>query len=633
MINNFCVNGFKSLKNTHSININSCLFLCGPNSSGKSSFIQSILMVAQTFSDNVWNGRMVLNGTLIRLGEYEDILSHSSKDKSISISFDLFTEYSYFSNSGRYKISVDFKFGDVEEDEEKSKYNPKISYLKLKVHEIDKRGVNKREVMMLEWNDNSLMTLNLSDFDKLSLNKIFPEFKFTNVSNFSGLIPRELDLEYNFSKKLSFDLIPYLINENKYLLKKESLSDLERVEFTKFFIPEAFSAGVIDLINKKISTLKNLFKDKSNSLNKKYKGLRDIVGLEDYNREFLEINFSLKPMDLPSHFTLSPTNIREWHYFIANLSDEKRHHLIVLLDENREKLENLWLNHTNNKFLKIKTELDVLNNINEVVSDHFIKRIKYLGPLRNPPEPFYNTNYYNKYSVGIKGEFTAAMLHKKKDDVVSYLSPDLYNNDRNIDFKIKEDCFYNACVDWLSYLGVIDQVHVNDRGNVGYDLQVKNSSDEKLQDLIHVGVGVSQVLPIVVSLLMSGNDDVLIFEQPELHLHPKIQSRLCDLFLAITSSGRQCIVETHSEYIINRLRLRIAQSINDDLMNKSSLYFINKDSGVSDFVKVEINRFGAIPNWPKEFFDQSEREIEKILIAASKKNKSEKLSRDSNADY
>lgn len=132
-----------------------------------------------------------------------------------------------------------------------------------------------------------------------------------------------------------------------------------------------------------------------------------------------------------------------------------------------------------------------------------------------------------------------------------------------------------------------------------------------MQDLIHVGVGVSQVLPIVVSLLMSGNDDVLIFEQPELHLHPKIQSRLCDLFLAITSSGRQCIVETHSEYIINRLRLRIAQSNNDDLMNQSSLYFINKNSGISDFVKVEINRFGAIPNWPKEFLTNQKEKLKR----------------------
>lgn len=111
MIKNFCVNGFKSLKNIHSININSCLFLCGPNSSGKSSFIQSILMVAQTFSDNVWNGRMVLNGTLIRLGEYEDILSHSSKDKSISVSFDLFTDYSFSLIQGfiKYQSSLNLE--------------------------------------------------------------------------------------------------------------------------------------------------------------------------------------------------------------------------------------------------------------------------------------------------------------------------------------------------------------------------------------------------------------------------------------------------------------------------------------------------------------------------------------------
>ncbi|MBN0459309.1 AAA family ATPase, partial [Pseudomonas aeruginosa] len=117
--------------------------------------------------------------------------------------------------------------------------------------------------------------------------------------------------------------------------------------------------------------------------------------------------------------------------------------------------------------------------------------------------------------------------------------------------------------DWLSYLGVVEEFHTRDKGKLGYELYVKTSPSEEWQDLTHVGVGVSQVLPIILMFLLSRKGDVLIFEQPELHLHPKIQSRLCDLFLVMAQTGTQCIIETHSEYLINRLRLRIAQDKTD----------------------------------------------------------------------
>ncbi|HCD9223053.1 TPA: DUF3696 domain-containing protein, partial [Klebsiella pneumoniae] len=148
--------------------------------------------------------------------------------------------------------------------------------------------------------------------------------------------------------------------------------------------------------------------------------------------------------------------------------------------------------------------------------------------------------------------------------------------------------------------------------------------DEEWQDLTHVGVGVSQVLPIVIMFLLSDEDDILIFEQPELHLHPQVQSRLCDLFIAIARAERQCIIETHSEYLINRLRLRIAQEIDETIKNDVSMFFINKEHGVSDFKMVEINKYGSVIDWPVDFFDQTDREIERILFEASLKRKKEK---------
>lgn len=180
------------------------------------------------------------------------------------------------------------------------------------------------------------------------------------------------------------------------------------------------------------------------------------------------------------------------------------------------------------------------------------------------------------------------------------------------------------CSSDLSYLGVIQDFKTSDKGKLGYELNVKINKDEEWQDLTHVGVGVSQVLPIVIMFLLSDEDDILIFEQPELHLHPQVQSRLCDLFIAIARAERQCIIETHSEYLINRLRLRIAQEIDETIKNDVSMFFINKEHGVSDFKMVEINKYGSVIDWPVDFFDQTDREIERILFEASLKRKKEK---------
>jgi len=117
--------------------------------------------------------------------------------------------------------------------------------------------------------------------------------------------------------------------------------------------------------------------------------------------------------------------------------------------------------------------------------------------------------------------------------------------------------------------------------------------------------------------LVSGPGAVLLFEQPELHLHPAVQSRLADFFISLAKSGRQCLVETHSEYLINRLRLRIAESEqSDQLQDLATIHFVERTGATSKFTEVSINEFGAIPDWPTGFFDQGPNESEQILKAA-----------------
>ena len=102
--------------------------------------------------------------------------------------------------------------------------------------------------------------------------------------------------------------------------------------------------------------------------------------------------------------------------------------------------------------------------------------------------------------------------------------------------------------------------------------------------------------------------ETIILEQPEIHLHPSLQSKLADFFICMAKSGKKLVIETHSEHLINRLCLRIAQEESGEvkeLLNTLFVSFDNKQQ--TSIVKpIQINEFGEIENWPVGFFDEND---------------------------
>jgi predicted ATPase len=258
------------------------------------------------------------------------------------------------------------------------------------------------------------------------------------------------------------------------------------------------------------------------------------------------------------------------------------------------------------------------------------RKIRYLGPLRDEPRALYPLSTTADTSdVGMRGEHTASVLDLHRQDLVSHVPawcfPAPAPVDALVDFQVRTRTLEAVVVEWLKYLGVVESIEARDLGNLGHTLKVTTVGVTKPHDLTHVGTGVSQLLPIVVMCLLAPPDTALLIEQPELHLHPRVQTLLGDFFLAIAAMGRQVIVETHSEYLVNRLRYRIAASEGDRVASLVKTYFVEKDAkGASVFRPVVVNRYGAISEWPKGFFDQSQREIEHILLAGSRKKKAER---------
>ncbi|GHO97529.1 hypothetical protein KSF_075770 [Reticulibacter mediterranei] len=112
---------------------------------------------------------------------------------------------------------------------------------------------------------------------------------------------------------------------------------------------------------------------------------------------------------------------------------------------------------------------------------------------------------------------------------------------------------------------------------------------------------------------------MLVIEQPELHLHPRIQSRLGDFFLGLAHCGKQCVIETHSENLVNQLRYHMVQT-SEQKQSRCAIYFATQDEqGTTTFEPVQISPRDNILNWPEGFFDETLLQQEQITEAVLRK--------------
>jgi predicted ATPase len=113
-----------------------------------------------------------------------------------------------------------------------------------------------------------------------------------------------------------------------------------------------------------------------------------------------------------------------------------------------------------------------------------------------------------------------------------------------------------------------------------------------------------------VSGLIAKKGEILIVENPEAHLHPKAQSRLTQFLAKVSSCGVQVFIESHSEHILNGLRLSVLKQIvtADDL---SILYF--QQNSKSPVIQIPVKYDGELEVWPEDFFDQEEIDLAEMF--------------------
>ncbi len=229
-----------------------------------------------------------------------------------------------------------------------------------------------------------------------------------------------------------------------------------------------------------------------------------------------------------------------------------------------------------------------------------MNRVFYLGPLREYPKREYIWSGSSPLDVGPRGErvVDALLAAKAKNEL------------RSLGYRKRKKPFEEIIAYWLKELGLISEfkvLEIAEDSNL-YKVQLKKDANSAPVLITDVGFGLSQFLPVLVLLYYVPEYSIVLLEQPEIHLHPAVQSGLADVIInAVKTRKIQVIVESHSEHLLRRLQRRVAE---EEIQHTDiSLYFSETKAGKSAITPLKLNLFGEISNWPKDFFGDEFGEV------------------------
>ena len=214
--------------------------------------------------------------------------------------------------------------------------------------------------------------------------------------------------------------------------------------------------------------------------------------------------------------------------------------------------------------------------------ENLFSRILYLGPLREHPQHRYTWSGDHPKGIGQEGEKAISAL---------------------LSGRIRRFPIDEQILNWLQRLELIDSYDLRPISdtNQDYEFLVKKYKGGPEVRLTDIGFGVSQVLPVLILCYYAPEGSILILEQPEAHLHPKVQSELADVLIDVVKNRNvQIILESHSAHLLHRLQRRIAEEqISAD---DTALYFCQINDGTSEIERLKVDEYGNIRNWPQNFF-------------------------------
>ena len=293
----------------------------------------------------------------------------------------------------------------------------------------------------------------------------------------------------------------------------------------------------------------------------------------------------------------------------------------------------VWENNSEGIWcFKYNQEVDVLNIRMEQVTSEVYKynlfgnNFHYLQAERIGPRPFNEMSDYQVRQLGqlgVKGEYAAHFLAINGRKVI----PNSSLSHPEVKLKTQREKEQSTA----KSMDLIAQVEAG-RGGIspGTRLKIDAKSDVDLMSFqysygdsnpyraTNVGFGISYILPIIVAALASTPGTIILIENPEAHLHPKGQVKMGQLLALAASGGVQVVIETHSDHVLNGIRLAVHGGKLDP--KDVQLHYFQRqnkeEQAVTEVISPKIDRNGRIDRWPDGFFDEWDNSLEVLLEPA-----------------
>ncbi len=253
------------------------------------------------------------------------------------------------------------------------------------------------------------------------------------------------------------------------------------------------------------------------------------------------------------------------------------------------------------------------------VRENLSSDVYYLNSFREPPSRVYTTGQTSGSFLEPDGSNFAEVLWQLRDEDVEFVDHRIRRKklplSKMTDFVLQE------------VLELRQSVRVEQATKDILEVGVETLGPEPvLVALPDVGLGYNQILPVIIQGLLTPPGGLIIFEQPEIHLHPDVQAKLISFFVGLARAGRRVLVETHSSHMIDHLCLEIAQDKTNRLVEEAQTLFVHAPDSTHESAHIEtvrITSYGEILNWPPGFLPDTAALDEEIIRAGFSKRKNE----------
>ena len=580
MIKEYTISNFKAIARPATIPLKPITLIFGPNSSGKSSILQSLMILFQStrpsdfshflkkmerFMNVDDNNSLNVTGPLIDLKSYKNIVYNQDTEKEIEIKF-------YFDVSEIEEYSISFI----------RKYDPDPEESQRDQGSEDSRESQPPERLR--------KTQQLIDTIKSDYNKVGVGSRFF-VDNKSGENKAKSISLYIGDGDSLIDYYPVDDGSNTYRASKVSINKKHS------FWQKYWKKYGREIAIKELNCMCNYMKKTGNDMHGNPGIKPDFVKIiELSNIISAGIDFDeVRLVDFFERYILTSIiffendafYFREIEICDYSINDPWDQELYYTIDDIFSGLKN------NNQDEYYSDNISIIAMITSILIGDTLNRIQHIGPVRNLPESYEDSDINRE-----------DQKYVAKDE--SSLPRILYENK----YLVKD------VNDSFKRLGITYNIEA--KKGLNYFLTIHDNRHDIPLSLSDVGFGISQILPVIVQCIYFEGRNILI-EQPELHLHPGLQAELGDLFIdSAIKKKNTLVIETHSEHLILRILRRIRETAQGKLEHgvtpitpdQVSVLYVEPDKNGSQVLDIRVNKNGEFNDpWPGGFFEEDFKEL------------------------